>query len=936
MSNKTDEIKDNYTETLKLPKTEFPMRGKLPTMEPEILNEVFEKKRIYYKMLEQNKGKTPYVLHDGPPYANGEIHIGHALNKILKDTIVRYKHLKGFYTPYIPGYDTHGLPTEKKAIDKLKLKREEIPVNVFRDTCRAFATEYIDIQTEGFKRLGVLGDWENPYITYQPEMEAEQINVFGKMFLNGYIYKGLKPVYWCTDCETALAEAEIEYKDVTSHSVYVKFPIVETKNKELKDVSAVVWTTTPWTLPGNMAITVNPKYQYVILDLKRKKFDVELKQFGEEIVEEKILILKDHVEELTKKFNVLEYKETKIFKGEELENVKYRHPFMDRTSPILLGSDDTLPVDKESGTGLVHTAPGYGKEDYLMSQKYGLEIVVPVDAKGVQRDTAGMFNDMYYAKSNKEIIKWLGNNNYLIMEDKIFHSYPHCWRCKNPIIYRATDQWFASIDGFVKETLNEIKNVKWHPSWGEARMHDMIKERADWCISRQRTWGVPLPIFYCKDCNEPYITKESLEKVEKLFREYGSNIWYDKDVKFLMPENSKCKCGSTNFIKEKDIMDVWFDSGSTHRSVVKLRGLPKADLYLEGNDQYRGWFQSSLLTSVATTGEAPYKEVLTNGMVVDEKGKKMSKSIGNVISPLDISKRYGADILRLWVLSSDFVTDVTVSENLFKQLAENYRKMRNTARFILGNINEYDPNTDQVEYEDLEEVDKWALYRLSKLITSVDKYFNKFEFSKAFHEINQFCTVEMSTIYFDIIKDRLYCAEEKKRKTAQDTLYKILSALVRIFALIIPFTAEEIWKYLPKLEGENADSVMLESFPKIESKWNNLDINNDFKELLKIRAIVLKELEDARTNKVIGQSLEAKIKLSIPKKLKKIISKYSDFLADFFIVSEVEVKDGKEVKVKVERTKGLKCARCWKYENEKDFNKELELCKRCRKVLNKK
>lgn len=929
----SEETKKNYTDTLKLPKTDFPMRGNLPSMEPEILDEVFEKKNIYYKMLEQNMGKTPYILHDGPPYANGEIHIGHALNKILKDTIVRYKHLKGFWTPYIPGYDTHGLPTEKMAIDKLKLNREEIPVNVFRDTCRDFAAKFIDIQTEGFKRIGVLGDWDNPYITYAPEMEAEQINVFGTMYLNGYIYKGLRPTYWCTDCETALAEAEIEYKDVKSLSVYVKFPIVETKHKELEGVSAVIWTTTPWTLPGNMAITAHPEFEYIVLDIKRYEFNLEKEEFTDKIIQEKILILKDHLEELIKKFNIIEYKIVKTMKGEELENVKYKHPFLDRISPILLGSEDTLVVDKESGTGLVHSAPAYGKEDYLIAKKYGLEIPVSIDAKGVHRNLAGIFNDMYYLKSNTEILKWLDENGFLIKKENIEHSYPHCWRCKYPVIFRATDQWFASIKGFLNETLSAIKDVKWHPAWGETRITDMVAERSDWCISRQRTWGVPLPIFYCKDCNEPYVTKETLKKVEELFRKYGSNIWYDKDEKFLMTENSKCKCGSTEFIKEKDIMDVWFDSGSTHRSVVKLRGLPKSDLYLEGNDQYRGWFQSSLLTSVATTGEAPYKEVLTNGMVVDEHGRKMSKSIGNVISPLDITKRYGADILRLWVLSSDFVTDVAVSENLFKQLAENYRKMRNTSRFILGNINEYDPNIVNIEYKDLEEADKWALHRLHKLIIAIDKYYERFEFSKAFHELNQFCTVEMSTIYFDIIKDRLYCADERKRLAAQDTLYKILSALVRLFAPIISFTAEEIWKYIPKLKNENIDSIMLEAFPKVENEWNNPSLDKEFKDLLKIRDIVLKELEDARNEKIIGQSLEAKVILTITKDFEELIEKYNDFLADFFIVSEVELKLGKDTKAEVERTKGLKCARCWKYENEKDYNKELELCKRCREVL---
>ena len=932
---KVEKKEIDYTDTLHLPKTDFPMRGNLPNMEPKVLDEVFEEKRIYDKMLEMNEGNPAYVLHDGPPYANGEIHIGHALNKVLKDTIVRYKHLKGFWTPYIPGYDTHGLPTEKKAIEKLKLNRDEIPVNVFRDTCKDFASKFIDIQTEGFKRLGVLGDWDNPYITYDPKIEAEQINVFGTMYLNGYIYKGKRPVYWCTDCETALAEAEIEYKDVTSASIYVKFPIIEAEDKDLENTSAVIWTTTPWTLPGNMAITVHPDFDYVVLDIKRKNFDLETGKDLDEVVEEKILILKDHVKDLVEKFNVLEHKIVKTLKGKELDGVKYKHPFLDRISPILLGSDDTLLVDKESGTGLVHSAPAYGMEDYLMARKFDLDIPVSVDSKGVHREHAGMFNDMYYLKSNKEIIKWLYENNYLINKGDIDHSYPHCWRCKYPIIYRATDQWFASVKGFQKETLKAIKEVKWHPAWGETRMNDMIKERSDWCISRQRTWGVPLPIFYCKDCNEPYVNEKSLTKVEELFREHGSNIWYKADEKDLMPENAKCECGSTEFIKERDIMDVWFDSGSTHQSVVKLRGLPKADLYLEGNDQYRGWFQSSLLTSVATNGKAPYKEVLTNGMVVDEKGHKMSKSIGNVISPLDITNRYGADILRLWVLSSDYVTDVAVSENLFKQLSENYRKMRNTSRFILGNLNGFDPNKIKVDYKDLEDIDKWALFRLHKLITEVDKHYENFDFYKAFHEINQFCTVDMSTIYFDIIKDRLYCEDEKLRHAAQDTLYKILAALVRIFAPVISFTAEEIWQHMPRLEGENEESVMLDKYPEANKEWNNTKLGEDFKELLKLRDIVLKELETARAEKVIGQSLEAKVILTVNKEFKELTDKYEDFLADFFIVSEVELKTGKEIEAEVIKTYGLKCSRCWKYEVEEDYDKELELCKRCKTVLNK-
>ena len=650
--------KVDYSSTLNLPKTDFPMRANLPENEPKIQENVFEKD-LYEKMLKKNEGKTPFVLHDGPPYANGEIHIGHALNKVLKDTIVRYKNLQGFYTPYIPGYDTHGMPTEKKAIEKLGLNRDEIPVNTFRDTCKKFTEDYKDKQTEGFKRLGVLGDWKHPYITYQPQMEARQIGVFAGMYKKGYIYKGLKPVYWCTDCETALAEAEIEYKDVSAITAFVKFPVKDSKGLfDEKNAYVVIWTTTPWTLPGNTGIAVGADFTYAVVEANN----------------EKLIFAKELVDSVMQKAGITEYKIVKEFEGSELEGVICRHPFLDRDSKVVTGSEDTVDVELGTGSGCVHCAPSYGKEDYLLGLKKGLDIIVTVDSKGVQRgEGAGQFKDMYYAKSNKEIVKWLEENNLLLAREDIVHSYPHCWRCKHPVIFRATSQWFASVDGFRKETLEAIKTVKWIPSWGEERISKMVEDRNDWCISRQRTWGVPIPVFYCKNCEKEYVTDESLEKVQKIFREKGSNVWFDLTEKELMPENAKCpECGCTEFKKEKDIMDVWFDSGSTHESVLAERGLPPADLYLEGSDQYRGWFQSSLLTSVANFGKAPYKQVLTHGYTVDEQGRKMSKSIGNVVAPQEIIKESGADVLRLWVLSSDYQSDVSVSKNIIKQVTEVY------------------------------------------------------------------------------------------------------------------------------------------------------------------------------------------------------------------------------------------------------------------------
>ena len=582
------------------------------------------------------------------------------------------------------------MPTEKKAIEKLGLNRDEIPVVKFRDTCKEFNKEYIKKQTEGFKRLGAIGDWENPYITYQPQMEAKQIGVFGNMYKKGYIYKGLKPVYWCTDCETALAEAEIEYKDIKSNTAYVKFPVIEGKGLfDERDTYVVIWTTTPWTLPGNTGITISPEFKYSLVDVQG----------------EKLIMASELVDKVMEVAKIDDYSVIKEYEGNELEGVICKHPFIERESRVVLGSDDTILVELDTGTGAVHTAPGYGKEDYLCGLKNKLDMVVTVDSKGHQTEEAGPFAGMYYAKSDKEIIKWLDEHNFLLAKQEITHSYPHCWRCKHPVIYRATSQWFASIDGFRKEALEAIKDVKWYPTWGEERITKMIEDRNDWCISRQRTWGVPLPIFYCKDCEKEYVTSESLDKVQKIVEKNGSNAWFELTEKELMPEGAKCtECGCTEFVKETDIMDVWFDSGSTHESVLAERGLPEANLYLEGSDQYRGWFQSSLLTSVATKGKAPYKEVVTHGYVVDEKGRKMSKSLGNGIDPRELINEFGADILRLWALSSDYTSDVSISKGIIKQVAEVYRKIRNTARFILGNISDFDVN-NPVSYEELQEID---------------------------------------------------------------------------------------------------------------------------------------------------------------------------------------------------------------------------------------
>ncbi len=923
--------KKDYSSTLNLPKTDFQMRGDLPKKEPGILENIFDND-LYEKILKKNEGHKHFVLHDGPPYANGEIHAGHALNKILKDTIVRYKALKGYWAPFVPGYDTHGMPTEKKAIEKLGLDRSKIPVPEFRDTCKQFTMEYKDKQTEGFKRLGVLGDWKNPYITYDPKIESAQIGVFGDMYKRGFIYKGLKPVYWCTDCETALAEAEIEYKDVTSTSIYVKFPVVDSKGMfDGDNASIVIWTTTPWTLPGNMGITIGKDFEYSLVN----------------VGEEKLILATELVDKVMALAEIKDYRTVKKFAGSELEGILCKHPFLDRTSRVVLGSDVTVNVDLETGTGAVHTAPGYGKEDYLQGLKDGLDIVVTVNSKGVQTEGAGPFTGMFYAKSNKAIVEWLDEHGFLLKAVPITHSYPHCWRCKKPIIFRATDQWFASIDGFREDVLKAVKTVKWHPlDWGEDRMYDMIKGRNDWCISRQRTWGVPLPIFYCKDCGEPYVTEDSIAKIQNIFREQGSNAWWKLTEKELMPEGAKCpKCGSEEFRKETDIMDVWFDSGSTHQSVLVQRGMDyPADLYLEGNDQYRGWFQSSLLTSVATKGIAPYKEVLCCGMVVDAQGKKMSKSLGNGIAPGDICNKYGADIVRLWVLSADYEMDVNLSDDILKGISDVYRKMRNTARFMLGNLDDFDPEKP-VKYEDLQEIDKWALTRLNKLVRDCTDDYENYKFANCYHDVNQFCVVDMSSLYLDIIKDRLYItkADSVERRAAQTTMYYILDSLVKIFTPMISFTAEEIWKAMKHTKNEDVESPMLTDYPVVNPAWEDEELAAKWKNMIELKNTVAKELELARANKVIGNSLDAKVTLQSSGETLKFLKDNEELIKTVLIVSGLKIEESDNnsddsklsikdnLKIEVEHATGEKCDRCWMY----DDHIEDGLCPRCKKILEK-
>ena len=926
---------EDYGKSLNLPQTDFPMRANLPQREPEFLKK-WEDMDIYNKQLKKAEGKPSFILHDGPPYANGGIHLGTSLNKILKDIVVKYKSMSGYYTPYVPGWDTHGLPIEQRAIKELGLKRHEVGPVVFREACEGFAMKYLDIQRESFKRLGVRADWEHPYITLKPEFEAKQIEVFGEMAKKGHIYKGLKPVYWCPECETALAEAEIEYADDTTVSIYVKFQVRDDKGifdgvAPKEKINFVIWTTTTWTLPANLAICLNESFEYSVVKAN----------------DEYYVLATELVENTMKAAAITEYETVAKFKGSELEGILCKHPFLDRDSLVILGDHVTL----EAGTGCVHTAPGHGAEDFLVCQKYKIPVLVPVDSKGFLTKEAGPFAGMFYKKSNPAIIEKLTQDGRLLASESITHQYPHCWRCKDPIIFRATEQWFASIDSFRDAALEAIKTVKWVPEWGQERITNMVRDRGDWCISRQRIWGVPIPIFYCKDCGKELITDESIKAVAELFRVKGSNAWYAMDASEILPKDTKCECGHNEFSKETDIMDVWFDSGSSHVAVLENReGLSwPADLYLEGSGQHRGWFQSSLLTSVATRKGAPYKKVLTHGYVIDEEKRKMSKSLGNGIDPADVIKEYGADILRLWVASSDYTTDIKISKDLLKQLSEVYRKIRNTARYILGNINGFNPDTDSVDYSEMSELDRWALYKMTNLIKKVNEAYSGYEFHMMFHAIHNFCVVDMSNFYLDIIKDRLYTSkpDSKERRAAQTVMYEILQSLVRMLTPVLAFTTEEIWQYMPHRAEDDIESIQLNSWPQVNEKYLDTKLAEKWEKIFELRSDVSKALEIARANKTIGHSLNAKVTLYADGENLEFIKSIESDLVTVFIVSAVEIKnladapaaaqngeEMPEIKVSVEQAPGDKCERCWMFsEFVGEDEKHPTLCKRCADVV---
>ncbi|GGE41496.1 isoleucine--tRNA ligase 1 [Pullulanibacillus camelliae] len=890
----------DYKDTLLMPKTAFPMRGNLPNKEPDMQKE-WEDEHLYEKQLDRTKDRPLFVLHDGPPYANGDIHIGHAENKILKDMIVRFKSMSGYQAPYVPGWDTHGLPIEQ-ALTKKGVKRKSLSIAEFRKLCEEYALEQIDRQRTQFKRLGVRGDWDHPYVTLHKDYEAEQIKVFGEMAKKGYIYKDKKTVYWSPSSESALAEAEIEYQDKRSPSIYVAFNVKDGKGVLAGDEAFVIWTTTPWTIPANMAIAVNPAFEYSVVDVNQKRY----------------IVASELLEGLKSTLNWEGAQVLKTVKGRDLEFVVASHPFYDRDSLVILGDHVTL----EAGTGCVHTAPGHGEDDYYVGKKYNLEVLCPVDEKGVLTAEAPGFEGLFYDAANKPITEKLEEVGALLKLDFFTHSYPHDWRTKKPIIFRATEQWFASIKDFRSDILEAIKHVKWVPNWGETRLHNMVRDREDWCISRQRVWGVPIPVFYGED-GEPIITDETIQHISDLFREHGSNIWFEREAQDLLPDGFTSEHSPNGiFTKETDIMDVWFDSGSSHQAVLEQREDLRrpADLYLEGSDQYRGWFNSSLSTSVAVTGKAPYKGVLSHGFVLDGKGHKMSKSLGNVIDPTKVMKQLGADIIRLWVSSVDYTADARVSQDILKQVAEVYRKIRNTLRFLLGNLHGFDPAKHFVKPEARSELDRYMTVKLNRLISKVMQAYNDYQFLSVYNAIHNYCTIELSAFYMDIAKDTLYVDPENShsRRSIQSVLYQHVTALTKMLTPIIPHTTEEVWQYIP---GEKAEYVQLTDMPEEEVIQNGEVLVEKWDQLMAVRDDVLKALETARNEKIIGKSLEAAIVL-YPTKANREKLESVEQLNKFFIVSQASIageineapadaQTYRETAVIVKAAEGEKCERCW-------------------------
>lgn len=923
MKNKKGVEKMEYKETLLIPKTAFPMRGNLPVRELEWQKE-WEENDVYARRQQLNEGKPTFILHDGPPYANGNIHLGHALNKISKDIIVRFKSMSGFRAPYVPGWDTHGLPIEQVLANK-GIKRKEMTMAEYRKRCMEYALSQVDKQRNDFKRLGVAGDWENPYITLKPKYEAAQIRVFGKMAEKGYIYKGLKPIYWSPSSESSLAEAEIEYKDVKSASIYVAFKVLDGKGVLDDDAELVIWTTTPWTLPANLGIAINADYLYSVIQVNDRKF----------------VVAKDLLEQVAQELGFEDYEVLKEVKGSDLEYVTAKHPFYDRSSLVMLGDHVTL----DAGTGLVHTAPGHGDDDYIVGKKYGLEVLSPVDSRGCYTDEAPGFEGVFYDKANPMITELLKEKGALLKLDFFTHSYPHDWRTKKPVIFRATAQWFASIDKFRQDILDEVEKVEWVIPWGKTRLYNMIRDRGDWVISRQRAWGVPLPIFYAEN-GEAILNKETIEHVADLFAKYGSNVWFEREAKDLLPEGFTHP-GSPNghFTKENDIMDVWFDSGSSHEAVLRQR--PEltfpADLYLEGSDQYRGWFNSSITTSVAINGVAPYKAVLSQGFTLDPQGRKQSKSLGNTIEPNKVINQLGADILRLWVASVDYESDVRVDMNTLQQVAEVYRKLRNTLRFLLANVEDFDPKTNTVAYADLRPVDKYMTVRLNQVIAAIRKGYEAYDFLTVYKTIVQFCTSELSAFYLDFAKDVVYIEPEDSysRRCMQTVFYQTATALTKLLTPILPHTSEEIWKFLK----EDDEFAQLAEFPVSETFADQEGLLAEWGEFMNLRDKVLKTLEEARNSKLIGKSFEAKVTLYPSPAVKELLAKLDSNIAQLLIVSQyseaasqADAPDNAhvfdDVSILVEKAPGETCERCRGVKTDVGHNHDHPtLCGRCADIV---
>ncbi len=929
----------DYKKTLNLPSTSFAMKANLPAREPAMLKE-WEDKKIYEKLREQSKDRPSFILHDGPPYANGHLHIGHAINKILKDVIVRSRQMMGFNAPYVPGWDCHGLPIEHNVDKKLgKKKKEMTPVQV-RQECRAYAANFVDIQRDEFKRFGVAGEWDDPYLTMNYPYEATIARECGEFALSGDMFLGKKPIYWCCSCETALAEAEIEYHDHTSPSIYVKFPFKEDLSGLVpgigsKEVFIVIWTTTPWTLPANLGVCLHPDFVYCA---------VETKEHGV------LIMARELVETVMETFGFTGYTILGDIQAADLENKKCRHPFYDRDSLIILGNHVTL----DAGTGCVHTAPGHGADDHIVGNRYGLDCYSPVEDNGVFSPDVDQFAGQFIFKANEAIIEHMTGLGVLIKSQDMSHSYPHCWRCKKPVIFRATPQWFISMDklGLRQKSLEEINNVQWIPSWGRERIFSMIENRPDWCLSRQRSWGVPIPVFHCKSCKTVYVTRESVDKIHALFTEHSSDIWFEKDADFLMPEGAACeKCGSTEFTKDANILDVWFDSGTSHAAVLMEReGLSRpADLYLEGSDQHRGWFHSSLLTAVGRTGKAPYKAVLTHGFVVDEKGNKMSKSVGNVVAPEKVIKQYGADVLRLWTASADYRGDVSISDNIIRQLSDAYRRIRNTCRYMLGNFYDFDFKTQERPVAGMGELDRFILHKLHRVVRICRKAYDDYEFHIIYHTLHNFCVVDLSAFYLDIIKDRLYAShpDDPARRDAQTVMALILDALVRLMAPILSFTAEEIYQLMP-VRGDKKESVHMEDMVALDPAWENQELADKWELILGLRTEVTKALEEARKGKLIGHPLDAAVDIKLTDTtLKAVVETLPESLSDIFIVSQAQlVADlpadsfkGKEIaglEICVRKAKGDKCERCWRFDPSTGAHPDYPgTCQRCSQVLEK-